>query len=227
MNRIYLQEEHLQDYRDKSKELPVPCQLLAVVNLLPPCQCIVDTLIIRKRCSFLPVKEMVSHLRKVLVISPIQLCNHKSINRSLSNHEIDKQKKKILFYALEIKIQLHVQISTPLKYFRWTMWMYNVAVSTNTNPKKNLKKETNRYQHSPHQGQQSISITLPSSFKIRKNLSTLGSWKETKQKKKHIQQNERDARWSRPCQASSWKATTQQAMRKTVSRCKSSTLQGT
>lgn len=49
----------VQDNRNNSQKLPVPCELLAVVYLFPPGQPIVDSLVITKRSTLLPVKEMI------------------------------------------------------------------------------------------------------------------------------------------------------------------------
>lgn len=52
----------LQDNGNKSEELAIASELLAVVNLFPPSQPIVDPLVIPKRCSLLPVKQMIRNL---------------------------------------------------------------------------------------------------------------------------------------------------------------------
>ena len=54
--------ENLQHYRYDSKKLSVAGELLATINLLPPCQPVVDTLVISKRCSLLPVKKVICNL---------------------------------------------------------------------------------------------------------------------------------------------------------------------
>ncbi|KAJ0555770.1 hypothetical protein HanIR_Chr07g0305931 [Helianthus annuus] len=51
-----------QDYRYNSKKLPVASELLATINLLPPSQPVVYPLIIGKRCSLFPVKEVIRNL---------------------------------------------------------------------------------------------------------------------------------------------------------------------
>lgn len=52
----------LQDYWDNCEELSIASELFSIVNLLPPCQAIIDSLIITNRGSFFPVEEVVSYL---------------------------------------------------------------------------------------------------------------------------------------------------------------------
>lgn len=51
-----------QDNGNKGEKLAVASELLAVVNLFPPGQPVVDSLIIPKWCSLLPVEGMVCDL---------------------------------------------------------------------------------------------------------------------------------------------------------------------
>jgi len=50
--------QHLQDYRNNNEELPITSKLFAVVHLFPPSQSVVRSLVISKRCSFLPMEKM-------------------------------------------------------------------------------------------------------------------------------------------------------------------------
>ena len=52
----------LQNHWNNCEELSIASELLSMVNLLPPCQAIIDSLIITKRGSFFPVEEVVSYL---------------------------------------------------------------------------------------------------------------------------------------------------------------------
>lgn len=52
----------LQNQRNNCEELSIASELLSIVNLLPPCQPIIDSLIITKRGSFFPMEEVVSYL---------------------------------------------------------------------------------------------------------------------------------------------------------------------
>jgi hypothetical protein len=55
---------YLQHHRYNSQKFSVPSKLLAIINLLPPCQSVVDTLVIRSKwSSFPPMEEMVSDLK--------------------------------------------------------------------------------------------------------------------------------------------------------------------
>uniref|UniRef100_A0A1J3H1V6 Uncharacterized protein n=1 Tax=Noccaea caerulescens TaxID=107243 RepID=A0A1J3H1V6_NOCCA len=49
----------VQDNGNKSEKLAIASELLAVVNLFPPSQPVVDSLVIPKRRPLLPVEEMV------------------------------------------------------------------------------------------------------------------------------------------------------------------------
>lgn len=54
--------EDLQNHRNNCEELSIASELLSIVNLFPPCQSIIDSLIITKRGSFFPMEEVVSYL---------------------------------------------------------------------------------------------------------------------------------------------------------------------
>ena len=56
--------KYLQHNRHHSQKLSVASELLATVYLLPPGQPVVDTLVIGKWCSLLPMKEVISNLNE-------------------------------------------------------------------------------------------------------------------------------------------------------------------
>ena len=55
-------ENNIQDDRDNSEELAVTGELLSIVNLLPPCESVVDPLVLCEGGSFLPVEEVIRNL---------------------------------------------------------------------------------------------------------------------------------------------------------------------
>ena len=56
--------KYLQHNGYNSQKLSIASELLATVYLLPPGQPVVDTLVIGKWCSLLPMKEVISNLNE-------------------------------------------------------------------------------------------------------------------------------------------------------------------
>jgi hypothetical protein len=49
----------VQDNRNNGEKFAITCKLLAIINLFPPSQSIIDSLIISKWCSLLPMEGMI------------------------------------------------------------------------------------------------------------------------------------------------------------------------
>jgi len=63
-NKILMRYErrNLQDNRNNGEKFAITCKLLAIINLFPPSQSIIDSLIISKWCSLLPMEGMIRDL---------------------------------------------------------------------------------------------------------------------------------------------------------------------
>ena len=60
--------QHLQDNRNNNEELPITSKLFAIIHLFPPSQCVVHSLVISKRCPFLPMEKVVCDLKNKIHI---------------------------------------------------------------------------------------------------------------------------------------------------------------